>query len=266
VNQLICRAITFTLLAAFLAACHKKSDSALSGKEKIGYERRDKIWNEYDADLSTNGLDKFENSAWGLVKDYPNEVIGYELVMNVIEDREFFGDRDKARATAQELIQGTAPDQFKVWAKGFIYRLDTLGKPVAMQFTAVDGRKVDLAKMTGKVVLVDFWATRCGPCVAELPRVKAMFDKYQQQGFEVIGISCDTDKARLQRYVKEKGINWPQYFHGKQQSENRFTQAFGINGIPHMFLVDRKGCLRLDNVRARDKDNLEEKIVKLLAE
>jgi len=127
--------------------------------------------------------------------------------------------------------------------------------------------------MKGKVVLVDFWSTTCVPCVAELPRVKAAYDKYNPQGFEVVGISCDTDKDELASFIKEKGFPWPQYFDGKQQEQNKFAQGFGIDGIPHMFLVDKKGCLRFDNVQARDNvhakgdtTSFEEKISKLLAE
>jgi peroxiredoxin len=123
------------------------------------------------------------------------------------------------------------------------------------------------------VVLVDFWGTRCGPCVGELPRVKAAFDKFHSQGFEVIGISCDTDQRELEKYVKRHDICWPQYFDGKQQNDNRFTVEFGINGIPHMFLVDKRGLLRFDNVRASDQvhtnddsTSLEGRISTLLAE
>ena len=123
---------------------------------------------------------------------------------------------------------------------------------------------LSLKDLRGKVVLVDFWATWCGPCVAEIPRVKAVFERFHSKGFEVVGISCDTDKDRLADFVEEKAIPWPQFFDGSTQIDNKFSQAFGINGIPQMFLVDKKGCLRVDNVRA--EGNFEEQIAKLLVE
>jgi len=175
---------------------------------------------------------------------------------------------EKARAWADKLLKDSStPEQFKLRLNGFLYRLDSQGKPINLKFKAADGREVDLEQMRGKVVLIDFWATWCGPCRAELPRVKAAFEKYQQQGFEVVGISCDEDKDRLNAYLKEKKISWPQYFDGQTQAQNKIAQKFGINGIPHMFFVDKMGCLRFDDVRALgEKKNFEEKIDALLSE
>jgi peroxiredoxin len=221
----------------------------------------------------SNATEQFVSGAWALIKDFPARPNGYQCLMGAIEMYESGKESPKARALADEMIASSAPEKYKRWARGFLNRLDSQGKPVSLRFTAVDGRKVDLSQMRGKVVLVDFWGTRCGPCVGELPRVKAAFDKFHSQGFEVIGISCDTDQRELEKYVKRHDICWPQYFDGKQQNDNRFTVEFGINGIPHMFLVDKRGLLRFDNVRASDQvhtnddsTSLEGRISTLLAE
>jgi peroxiredoxin len=222
---------------------------------------------------ATNSTERFVEGAWKLAKDYPDRINGYQDIMMVMGHYEYQGEPDKSRALANELMASAAPEDIKLWTKGYLNRLDLLGKPVELKFTAVDGREVDLTQLRGKVVLVDFWATGCTPCVWELPRIKAAYDEFHARGFEVIGISCDTDKERLNKFLKEKEISWPQYFDGKQQTDNKFGAAFGIDGIPHMFLVDKKGVLRFDNVRATDRvhakgdtTSLEEKISKLLAE
>jgi thiol-disulfide isomerase/thioredoxin len=134
-------------------------------------------------------------------------------------------------------------------------------KPLEMKFTAMDGAEVDLSKMRGKVVLVDFWATWCGPCVAELPNVLAAYSKLHDKGFEIIGISFDDDKKKLENFVKEKGMAWPQYFDGKGW-QNQFGQQYGINSIPRMWLVNKQGMVVDTNAR----QDLAGKVEKLLAE
>ena len=234
--------------------------------------REDGLWKILNS-KATNHLEVFVEGSRALIKDYPKEANGYQNLMAAMDDYNCLGNTNNARALADELASGSGPEKFRLWAKGFLNRLDSYNKPISMQFTAVDGRNVNLAAMKGKVVLVDFWATTCGPCVAELPRVNAAYDKFHDQGFEIVGVSCDTDKEKLERYLKEKGYSWPQYFDGKQQDDSKFTQGFGIDGIPHMFLVDKKGILRFDDVRANDKvhrkgdgTSFEEKISQLLAE
>lgn len=133
-------------------------------------------------------------------------------------------------------------------------------KPLDLKFTAVDGREVDLAKMRGKVVLIDFWAVWCGPCVAEMPNVLKAYEKLHPKGFEIIGISLDQDKAKLEAFVKDNGMAWPQYFDGKGW-KNDISSKFGINSIPAMWLVDKKGMVVSTNARG----NLEELVEKHLA-
>ncbi|HEY2761454.1 MAG TPA: TlpA disulfide reductase family protein, partial [Pirellulales bacterium] len=87
--------------------------------------------------------------------------------------------------------------------------------PLELKFTDVQGKKFDLESYRGKVVLVDFWATWCGPCVAGLPEVIEQYKKYHDQGLEIIGISFDEDKDALQQFVKDKDMGWVQFFDGK---------------------------------------------------
>jgi thiol-disulfide isomerase/thioredoxin len=137
----------------------------------------------------------------------------------------------------------------------------TVGQPLDIKFQSVDGKRVDISALKGKVVLVDFWATWCGPCVAEIPHVKAAYEKLHSKGFEIIGISLDSDKAKLKDFTKKNGMTWPQYFDGKGW-KNTISTKFGIHSIPQMWLVDKKGNL----VDMQGRQNLEAKVEKLLAE
>jgi thiol-disulfide isomerase/thioredoxin len=113
-------------------------------------------------------------------------------------------------------------------------------KPVDLQFTAVDGRQVDLAKLRGKVVLIDFWATWCPPCRAISPDIVAAYNKYHSQGLDIIGISVDSDKSALIAFTKAEGAPWPQYF-SDDGSDNPIAARFGVEMFPTLFLLDKKG-------------------------
>ena len=136
---------------------------------------------------------------------------------------------------------------------------ENIGKTLPIMFTALDGQSIDLSQLKGKVVLIDFWATWCGPCVGEVPKVTAAYEKFHSQGFEVIGISFDKDRARLEQFIKENGMPWPQYFDGKGW-ENEFGKKYGITSIPTMWLVGKDG--KLADVNA--SDGLDLKIEKLI--
>jgi thiol-disulfide isomerase/thioredoxin len=148
----------------------------------------------------------------------------------------------------------------------------------AIAFTAVDGREVDLTQLRGQVVLVDFWATWCAPCIAELPHLKKMHAEYREHGFEIIGITLensrlrpdDTDeqaaaklaaaRERLLDFVARNDLPWPQHFDGRH-FRNEFALQFGINAIPAIFLFDREGNLAAADIRG---EALETEVRRLL--
>lgn len=176
------------------------------------------------------------------------------------------GDKKKGRAVIQRLR-----DDFKDHAEmsqaastieGLEGELNTPAKGDVMEvsFTDLDGKKVDLAALKGKVVLVDFWATWCGPCVGELPNVLKAYEAYHDKGFEIVGISLDQDKDKLTSFVKEKKMVWSQYFDGKGW-ENALSTKFGIHSIPATFLIGKDGKVAATNLRG---PALEEKLAELL--
>jgi thiol-disulfide isomerase/thioredoxin len=125
----------------------------------------------------------------------------------------------------------------------------------------VEGKPLSVAAYKGKVVLVDFWATWCGPCVAELPSVLKAYEKHHGNGFEIIGISLDSDKAKLEKFTKDKKMTWQQFFDG-QGWQNKLSTKYGVNSIPATYLLDGEGKIIAKDLRG---EALEEAVAKALA-
>jgi len=120
--------------------------------------------------------------------------------------------------------------------------------------TDLTGNPLSVGQYRGKVVLLDFWATWCGPCRAELPSVIAAYKKYHDQGFEVIGISLDSDRDKLTAFLKRQdGMLWPQYFDGTGW-ENKLAAKYGVEAIPFTLLIGPDGKIIAKSVPGENLD------------
>ena len=126
---------------------------------------------------------------------------------------------------------------------GTLRRLSLPGHPMEISGTLLNGQKFDPKTLAGKVVLIDFWATWCGPCVAEIPNVLEQYEKYHKDGFEVVGISLDQEREALQKFVDEQKLPWPILFEEPDGDgwQHPLATFYGISGIPTVILIGRDG-------------------------
>ena len=124
-----------------------------------------------------------------------------------------------------------------------------IGQPAPeIELTAPDGSTVKLSSLRGKYVLLDFWASWCGPCLKEVPNVKAVYEEYKDKGFEIYGVSLDKDKAAWEKAIQQHGLDW---IHVSSLKAWRCpaAQAYNVTGIPCMFLLDKEGRIIGKNLR-----------------
>jgi thiol-disulfide isomerase/thioredoxin len=153
-----------------------------------------------------------------LKRDYPKT----KTAENADRILEMVKKEQEAKKTRESLAEGQPFPNFEV--------TDTAGKPLSV------------ANYKGKVLLIDFWATWCGPCRAELPNVLKTYEAYHTKGFEIIGISLDKDRPKLASFTQEKKMTWPQYFDGLGW-ENKLAVKYGVQSIPATYLLDGKGII-----------------------
>ncbi len=190
--------------------------------------------------------------------DQPNlQLIIGEIVRPLIDAAIVSDQRDKAKAFVARVKTDFAdsPSAGQVTAIldqfGAELYLPGVGDRMDIAFTDLNGNEIDTATMEDKVILVDFWATWCAPCVAEMPGIIKTYEENKDKGFEVIGISLDDSVEAVEKFSAAKGITWPQYCDGKGY-DNELAQRFGINRLPASFLVGKGGKIIASDLRGEE--------------
>lgn len=163
---------------------------------------------------------------------------------------------DDLRVFLQSLSNTDNP-AIQEWIRQRMSLLALNEEPLSLKHKALDGRTVDLKQLLGKVVLVDFWSTSCSTCIARMPAIKEMYDKYKKQGFEVVSACYNylDETAAIKKIEQKIGSDWPIIMIGgetkKDHSHNslgaKLFKKYGFMGVPQLLLLDKSGKLVILN-------------------
>lgn len=246
-------AVSFSLMPGLRAADSAKasSETPAEAPERAAFKTAMSVFlPEMDAHDRREPVDfrKLRAAMEGFWAAYP-EVHGAQTLLTFYMDLFAKSHPEQTVAEWTSFTRASSPIAADL-ARGKLRFFQRAQEPFELKFIALDGRAVDLAKWRGKVVLIDFWATWCAPCVAELPNLKNVYAQFHDQGFEVVGVSLDlaTDKQKLLSFIAHREVPWPQHFDGKVW-QNEIARQYAINALPTTFLLDRAGNLVATNLR-----------------
>jgi len=204
--------------------------------------RKSQLIDELLAHLSGDQLEPNDAQTVMVVADFLGEAQDLQLARRLLDEA-----LPKFRDHPAAEVQGMTP-----LLEGIARRLDLPGTQIALAGALLGGGQLDWEQYRGKVVLVDFWASWCGPCQAELPNVLQMYRAYHDKGFEVVGICLDDDPEQAAAFVKKQQLPWPTLFSDDAKRrgwEDPRAVEFGVTGIPLAILLDREGRVVSMNAR-----------------
>jgi thiol-disulfide isomerase/thioredoxin len=172
------------------------------------------------------------------------------------------GKMEEAKVEFETCVSCASPtDPARLRAQHFAANPELSTKKMAPAFvvTALDGSKFNLDAMGGRVVLIDFWATWCGPCNEELPHMKKIAKEFAGQPLVIISVSWDQDEVKWKDFVAKNEMTWVQY----RDADHALTNSFGISAIPHYFTIDSDGILTSEMLG--EGSDVEGKLKKLVA-
>ncbi len=131
-----------------------------------------------------------------------------------------------------------------------------------ISLTSPDGRVIKLSSLRGQVVLIDFWASWCGPCRKENPYTVEIYEEYKEKGFTVYSVSLDQNKAAWLKAIQKDGLVWDYHVSDLKGWRNKAAADYGVEAIPATFLVDRSGTIVAKDVHGGELDKAVRKALK----
>ncbi|GAA4386094.1 TlpA disulfide reductase family protein [Hymenobacter koreensis] len=195
-----------------------------------------------------------------LMLQNPKSVVSAFVMTNLVNPDENFGFADSLATGLKASIPNSR------YTKALVAKLEPLRKTAVgtvapdINLATPDGKTVSLSSLRGQYVLLDFWASWCGPCRQENPNVVRTFNKYKDKNFTVYGVSLDQDKGKWEKAIQADGLTWT-HVSDLKGWQSAAGQAYGVTGIPMNFLLDPQGKIIAKNLRG---EQLEARLAKVL--
>ena len=230
-----------------------------AGKSTAEYRKASALYGAAGEKPKPDKLEAVHALLQQALSNYPKNAAALFLDGKVLAG---MGKMEEAKADFAQCVSCVSPkDPGKLRAQHFAENPElSLHKMApAFEVTALDGAKFNLDAMGGRVVLIDFWATWCGPCNEELPHVKKIAQEFAGQPLVIISVSWDRDEAKWKEFIAKNEMTWVQY----RDADNKLSDEFGVNAIPHYFTIDSDGVLTAEMLGSGS--NVEGKLKKLIA-
>jgi thiol-disulfide isomerase/thioredoxin len=202
---------------------------------------------EQGANLMVNQK-KWMSDLKSFLEKYPRSDEAPDALLQLASAFEFNAEEDEARTYYTQLAKDFPATEPGKKAAGALARLDLVGKTLVLKGAGLKNDEVDATQFRGKVLLVAFWATWAEPVKRDLPELTKVYQKYHKGGFEIIGVSLDSERRELDAFLKENPLPWPQIFEPGGM-DSRLATEYGIISLPTMILVDAQGKVLNRNIR-----------------
>jgi len=223
------------------------------------YARGRAIYLEMGEKSKADKLQAADAAFKAAIAEYPKNANAHYLDGVVLARLQQMGAASEQFKECLSCIQPSDPSYTRAQHFAENPQLATAKMAPPFTVTALDGSKFNLDAMGGRVVLIDFWATWCGPCNQELPEVKRIAKEFAGQPLVIISVSWDSDEARWKSFISKNEMTWVQY----RDADHELSRRFGVESIPHYFTIDADGVLTAEILGSGS--DVEGKLKKLVA-
>ena len=233
------------LSADDLFAIYRVANDLGEGHAELAQQAKDAVLANVDAMLDSEEISSDDISP---------------VLSGVVMEAEYAGNMELAASVAEKLSAAVKkiPDEeereaLEMQIEAAQKRANLVGNPITVEGALLNGKEFDWSQYEGKVVLIDFWATWCRPCLAEIPNILENYEKYHDRGFEVIGVNIDQDPATVVEFFARRGeLPWPTVVSNDPDAvgpQSAMAEKCGVISIPFVILVDRDGIVQALHVR-----------------